>query len=36
MLYNTFFVGVFNALPSSLTRRTGHHLLAYCRKFERS
>lgn len=36
LLYNTLFVGLFNALPSSWTRRSGHHLLAYCRKFERS
>ena len=35
-LYNTLFVGLFNALPSSMTRSTGHHLLAFCRKLERS
>ena len=29
-LYNTLFVGVFNALPKSLTRRYGWHLLAFC------
>jgi SAM-dependent methyltransferase len=29
-LYNTFFVGVFNALPRSLTGRFGWHLLAFC------
>ena len=29
-LYNTFFVGVFNALPRRLTRRFGWHLLAFC------
>ena len=29
-LYNTFFVGVFNALPRPLTRRFGWHLLAFC------
>jgi SAM-dependent methyltransferase len=29
-LYNTFFVGPFNALPRSLTRRYGWHLLAFC------
>ena len=29
-LYNTFFVGPFNALPRSLTRRFGWHLLAFC------
>lgn len=29
-LYNTFFVGLFNALPRSLTRRLGWHLLAFC------
>jgi ubiquinone/menaquinone biosynthesis C-methylase UbiE len=32
MLFNQAFVGGFNALPSSWTRNTGHHLLAYCRK----
>jgi SAM-dependent methyltransferase len=31
-LFNTFFVGTFNALPRSLTRSTGHHLMAFCRK----
>lgn len=31
-LYNAVFVGAFNALPRSLTRGTGHHLLAYCRR----
>jgi SAM-dependent methyltransferase len=29
-LFNTFFVGVFNALPRSLTNRFGWHLLAFC------
>ena len=29
-LYNTCFVGVFNAMPRSLTRRFGWHLLAFC------
>jgi SAM-dependent methyltransferase len=29
-LYNTFFVGPFNALPRSLTGRFGWHLLAFC------
>jgi SAM-dependent methyltransferase len=29
-LYNTFFVGTFNALPRSLVRRFGWHLLAFC------
>ena len=29
-LYNTFFVGLFNALPRSLTSRFGWHLLAFC------
>jgi hypothetical protein len=32
LLYNTFFVGTFNALPRSLVRRFGWHLLAFCRK----
>jgi ubiquinone/menaquinone biosynthesis C-methylase UbiE len=32
MLYNTFFVGAFNALPKSVVRRFGWHLLAFCRK----
>ena len=29
-LYKTCFVGLFNALPRSLTRRFGWHLLAFC------
>ena len=29
-LYNTCFVGLFNAMPRSLTRRFGWHLLAFC------
>jgi SAM-dependent methyltransferase len=32
MLFNTMFVGTFNALPRSLVRRFGWHLLAFCRK----
>jgi 2-polyprenyl-3-methyl-5-hydroxy-6-metoxy-1,4-benzoquinol methylase len=32
LVFNTFFVGTFNLLPQSLTRRTGHHLMAFCRK----
>ncbi|MBM3770631.1 MAG: class I SAM-dependent methyltransferase [Acidimicrobiia bacterium] len=32
MIFNTCFVGTFNALPRSLTRRFGWHLLAFCRK----
>ena len=31
-LFNTFFVGGFNALPRSWVRRFGWHLLAFCRK----
>ena len=31
-LYNSVFVGTFNALPRSLVRRTGHHLIAYAIK----
>ena len=31
-LYNTLFVGTFNALPRALVRRYGWHLLAFCRK----
>jgi SAM-dependent methyltransferase len=31
-LFNTFFVGAFNALPRGLVRRYGWHLLAFCRK----
>lgn len=31
-LFNTFFVGTFNALPRSIVRRFGWHLLAFCRK----
>jgi SAM-dependent methyltransferase len=29
-LYNALFVGTFNAMPRSLTRRFGWHLLAFC------
>jgi SAM-dependent methyltransferase len=32
MLYNTFFVGTFNALPAAAVRRFGWHLMAFCRK----
>jgi SAM-dependent methyltransferase len=32
VLFNTFFVGTFNALPRPLVRRYGWHLLAFCRK----
>ncbi|MFL6281035.1 MAG: class I SAM-dependent methyltransferase [Vicinamibacterales bacterium] len=31
-LFNTCFVGTFNALPRSIVRRFGWHLLAFCRK----
>jgi ubiquinone/menaquinone biosynthesis C-methylase UbiE len=31
-VYNTLFVGTFNALPRSLVRRFGWHLLAFCTK----
>ncbi len=31
-LFNTFFVGTFNALPRAWVRRFGWHLLAFCRK----
>jgi 2-polyprenyl-3-methyl-5-hydroxy-6-metoxy-1,4-benzoquinol methylase len=31
-LFNTFFVGAFNALPRTLVRPLGHHLIAFCRK----
>lgn len=31
-VFNTMFVGTFNALPKSLVRRFGWHLLAFCRK----
>jgi SAM-dependent methyltransferase len=31
-VYNTFFVGTFNALPRALVRRFGWHLLAFCTK----
>ena len=31
-LFNTFFVGTFNALPRGMVRRFGWHLLAFCRK----
>lgn len=29
-IYNTFFVGLFNAMPRALVRRFGWHLLAFC------
>ena len=32
MLYNGMFVGLFNALPRSLVRPLGWHLMAFCRK----
>ncbi len=32
MLFNSCFVGAFNALPRSLVRRFGWHLLAFCTK----
>jgi SAM-dependent methyltransferase len=31
-MYNTLFVGTFNALPRAVTGRLGWHLLAFCRK----
>jgi hypothetical protein len=31
-MYNTLFVGTFNALPRKVTGRLGWHLLAFCRK----
>ncbi|MEO8076725.1 MAG: methyltransferase domain-containing protein, partial [Acidobacteriota bacterium] len=31
-VFNTCFVGTFNALPRSLVRRFGWHLLAFCQK----
>jgi SAM-dependent methyltransferase len=31
LLFNTCFVGTFNALPRAWTRRFGWHLLAFCR-----
>ncbi len=32
LLFNTVFVGTFNALPRAFVRRFGWHLLAFCRK----
>jgi len=32
VLFNTFFVGTFNALPRAWVRRFGWHLLAFCTK----
>ena len=32
LVFNTAFVGTFNALPRALVRRFGWHLLAFCRK----
>jgi SAM-dependent methyltransferase len=31
-VFNTFFVGIFNALPRAWVRRFGWHLLAFCTK----
>ena len=31
-VYNTMFVGAFNALPKALVRPLGWHLMAFCRK----
>jgi SAM-dependent methyltransferase len=31
LLFNTFFVGTFNALPRAWVKRFGWHLLAFCR-----
>ncbi len=31
-LFNAVFVGLFNALPKSLTRKSGHHLIAFATK----
>ena len=31
LAFNTFFVGAFNALPRSMVRKLGWHLLAFCR-----
>ena len=32
LLYNKVFVGAYNTLPKSIIRRSGHHLMAFCRK----
>jgi ubiquinone/menaquinone biosynthesis C-methylase UbiE len=32
LAFNTMFVGAFNAMPRALDRRSGWHLLAFCRK----
>jgi hypothetical protein len=32
VVFNTCFVGTFNALPRSWVRRFGWHLMAFCRK----
>ncbi|MGE0043378.1 MAG: class I SAM-dependent methyltransferase [Vicinamibacterales bacterium] len=32
LLFNTCFVGTFNALPTALVRPLGWHLMAFCRK----
>jgi ubiquinone/menaquinone biosynthesis C-methylase UbiE len=34
LLFNTMFVGTFNALPRAWVRRLGWHLMAFCRKVE--
>lgn len=31
-LFNTLFVGTYNALPRAMTRNSGHHLMAFCSK----
>lgn len=33
-LFNTVFVDIFNKIPRSFTRKTGHHLMAFCRKMK--
>ena len=32
-LYNKLFVDLYNALPKSLTKKSGHHLMAFCEKY---
>lgn len=31
-LYNKIFVGIYNKLPKSVIKNSGHHLMAFCRK----
>lgn len=36
LLYNTFFVDIYQALPKRLTRNTGYHMLAFVQKTDKA